>query len=183
MSCIPNDAWDDVSKIYEELEFCFETRLQLPDFIETNFGDGNVDDATAAYWASQLLIEIEAHIDSISKSSQMLTIKRTLQQTLNILKRNDSKNGLIQLYKKVANCLEKERNILYQYNNALASKKPDDLDEPDIQTDIDNLKENGNKLRSELEKIQRQYEENKKEDGCTDRISLKYEQKKIQVST
>ena len=42
---IPREAIQKVREEYEKLNFCFEIRLQLADFIETRFIHDNINDA------------------------------------------------------------------------------------------------------------------------------------------
>ena len=85
-SQIPPEADCSVRKKYVELGFCFETRLHLANFVENNFIDANLDDASALNFASKLLSELDIYVQQMPDSPSMLTSKRILQSTCETLK-------------------------------------------------------------------------------------------------
>ena len=85
-SQIPPEADCSVRKKYVELGFCFETRLHLANFVENNFIDANLDDASALNLASKLLSELDIYVQQMPDSPSMLTSKRILQSTCETLK-------------------------------------------------------------------------------------------------
>ena len=75
---------------YREAGFFIEVRLQLPDFVESNFMPSKgqqIDDTTAANLATQLLGQLEAKIAQIPNDPDKYMSKTKLSEMYDNLKR------------------------------------------------------------------------------------------------
>jgi len=79
-------TWELLQQSYENQGFCFQTRLNLSDFITTNFIHEVPTKAFACELATQLLQELENYISTLPKSVAFLATKTILKQTYNNLK-------------------------------------------------------------------------------------------------
>ena len=68
---IPREAIQKVREEYEKLNFCFEIRLHLADFIETHFVHDNINDALTL--TTQLFSHLAAYIKAHENSPAMFT--------------------------------------------------------------------------------------------------------------
>merc|ERR1712083_70717 len=160
---------------YSELGFCYETRLHLAPFIETNFNLGGVDDGIAINIASQLLIELRTYISNLDNQPQTRTSKRTLQSTYENLMGNSSNDDLIRLYSQVVQCLEQERSIIEEVSTVQNQDEQDSVpmisgDEADCSTEMSESSNTQNKInisilkgetakaRKDIDKIQQKEE-------------------------
>ena len=67
---------------YENNGFCFETRLHLSDFIQTNFiHTEDLENVYACDMVSQLFEQLKKCITDMPNTSSTLTIKRVLQSS------------------------------------------------------------------------------------------------------
>ena len=90
MDSLPWPNWSQVSddtrkmlkQLYKDQGFCFETRLQCSDFVQSNFIHAGQTKILACQFATQLLEEMESYIKSRPKTSAFVTIKSTMRQTL-----------------------------------------------------------------------------------------------------
>ena len=82
---IPESTFQLLRQNYESHGFCFETRINLPDFIQNNFITEEVDIQTAVSVALKLLEELSTYIQSMPNTPYLLPIKRILQATHNKL--------------------------------------------------------------------------------------------------
>jgi len=166
---------DLVMQKYSELGFCYETRLHLAPFIETNFNLGGVDDGIAINIASQLLIELRTYISNLDNQPQTRTSKRTLQSTYENLMGNSSNDDLIRLYSQVVQCLEQERSIIEEVSTVQNQDEQDSVpmisgDEADCSTEMSESSNTQNKInisilkgetakaRKDIDKIQQKEE-------------------------
>ena len=81
---IPREAIQKVKEEYEKLNFCFEIRLHLADFIETHFIHNNVNDALSL--TTQLFSHLAAYIKAHENSPAMFTSIGVLQSSYKTLK-------------------------------------------------------------------------------------------------
>ena len=81
---IPREAIQKVKEEYEKLNFCFEIRLHLADFIETHFIHDNVNDALSL--TTQLFSHLAAYIKAHENSPAMFTSIGVLQSSYKTLK-------------------------------------------------------------------------------------------------
>ena len=81
---IPREAIQKVKEEYEKLNFCFEIRLHLADFIETHFIHDNINDALTL--TTQLFSHLAAYIKAHENSPAMFTSVGVLQSSYKKLK-------------------------------------------------------------------------------------------------
>ena len=81
---IPREAIQKVREEYEKLNFCFEIRLHLADFIETHFVHDNINDALSL--TTQLFSHLAAYIKAHENSPAMFTSVGVLQTSYKKLK-------------------------------------------------------------------------------------------------
>ena len=94
MDSLPWPNWSQVSddtrkmlkQLYKDQGFCFETRLQCSDFVQSNFIHAGQTKILACQFATQLLEEMESYIKKIHGNSTFLTIESTMRETLKNLK-------------------------------------------------------------------------------------------------
>jgi len=116
---LPPEAFKMLEEKYREAGFFIEVRLQLPDFVESNFmpsTEQQIDDTTAANLATQLLGQLEAKIAQIPNDPDKYMSKTKLSEMYDNLKRVYAEN-LVQLYIVVRQCLEQEKEIVSQVSN------------------------------------------------------------------
>merc|ERR1712223_618244 len=124
---LPWPNWNQMSdstrkmlyQIYKNQGFCFETRLQLSDFLQNNFTLAEPGKMLACKLATQLLQEMESYIKGLPKRSTFVTIKSTMRQTLKNLKEKHSSadDGKLDLYKIVHTSLMQEKELVYKHAN------------------------------------------------------------------
>jgi len=117
---LPPEAFKRLEEKYREAGFFIEVRLQLPDFVESNFMPSNeqqIDDTTAANLATQLLGQLEAKIAQIPNDPDKYMSKTKLSEMYEKLKGVYAEN-LVQLYIVVRQCLEHEKEIVSQHSAA-----------------------------------------------------------------
>jgi len=121
---LPWPNWNQVSdgtrsilyQIYKNQGFCFETRLQLSDFLQHNFALAEPGKILACKLATQLLQEMESYIKSRPKTSAFVTIKSTMRQTLKNLqeKHSSTDEDKLNLYRIVHTSLMQEKELVYK---------------------------------------------------------------------
>merc|ERR1712223_2252547 len=105
---LPWPNWNQMSdstrkmlyQVYKNQGFCFETRLQLSDFLQNNFTLAEPGKMLACKLATQLLQEMECYIKGLPKKSTYVTIKSTMRQTLkNLQEKYSTDEGKLDLYR------------------------------------------------------------------------------------
>lgn len=140
-------TWELLQQSYENQGFCFQTRLNLSDFITTNFIHEVPTKAFACELATQLLQELENYISTLPKSVAFLATKTILKQTYNNLKEKymSTSDGQLQLYKIVYTSLMQEKEIVSKHEAG---------EYKEIQKKMNVLTDNVSKLRNNLYEIQ-----------------------------
>merc|ERR1711988_2051572 len=124
---LPWPNWNQMSdstrkilyQVYKNQGFCFETRLQLSDFLQNNFTLAEPGKMLACELATQLLEEMESYMKGLPRRSTFVTIKSTMRQTLKNLKEKHSStdDGKLDLYKIVHTSLMQEKELVYKHAN------------------------------------------------------------------
>merc|ERR1711953_409415 len=124
---LPWPNWNQMSdstrkmlyQVYKNQGFCFETRLQLSDFLQNNFTLAEPGKMLACKLATQLLQEMESYIKGLHKTSTFVTIKSTMRQTLKNLKEQypSTDDAKLDLYKIVHTSLMQEKELVYKHAN------------------------------------------------------------------
>ena len=71
-----------LQKVYEDNEFCFQTRLSLDEFVTKNFVYAELEESLACKLATQLMEKLDTYVKKIPPNDpKMFTIRRTLKQT------------------------------------------------------------------------------------------------------
>ena len=86
---LPPEAFKMLEEKYREAGFFIDVRLQLPDFVESNFmpsKEQQIDDTTAANLATQLLGQLEAKIAQIPNDPDKYMSKTKLSEMYDNLK-------------------------------------------------------------------------------------------------
>jgi len=182
---LPPEAFKMLEEKYREAGFFIEVRLQLPDFVESNFMphvDIDVDDTTAANLATQLLGQLEAKIAQIPNDPDKYMSKTKLSEMYDNLKRVYAAN-LVQLYIVVRQCLEQEKEIVSQHSAASPSGfVPAEGDiASQIRQHLSNLKVKVSETGAELDRIRQEQEAFSMEYYSFREMSGKFENMKQQL--